>query len=173
MSGSPQNVTPHSRSWQRVMAALANPDQRTLFAQLVCGAGTDGSGALPPARRARAAAALVAAGLISENEDGELQARPQVFSEVLASAAPVRREGIKRYLEGPRILSYPKTPETRKELLEWVARHAFEDDEELSESAVNERLSPFSRDTATLRRHLVDHGLLGRSVTGERYSLIR
>lgn len=62
-------------------------------------------------------------------------------------------------------------PAQRKKLeivLRYVAR-AFEPGVRYSEKQVNERLSHFHEDTATLRRELVGYGLMGREGGGGEY----
>lgn len=51
-----------------------------------------------------------------------------------------------------------------------VAEQAFEEGLELTEAEVNDRLEAFHPDVATLRRYLVDEGLLQRTPSGTKYA---
>jgi len=65
-----------------------------------------------------------------------------------------------------------KTIPAQRKKLEAVLRYAvtaFEPDVRYSEKQVNERLSRFHEDTATLRRELVGYGLMGREGGGGKY----
>lgn len=76
-----------------------------------------------------------------------------------------------RWLVDGRIAVYPRRTADRRALLEHVVAQAVGGDEGLGEPELNHRLRAFTDDTATLRRYLVDHGLLVRSRDGSVYSL--
>ncbi|MCL2514863.1 MAG: DUF2087 domain-containing protein [Microbacteriaceae bacterium] len=155
--------------WRAVVAALANPDMRTVWARLVLGADIeDAFAGLSPARARKVAAGLAAAGLV----DAASAPRPGVFAEVLAAApVPPQPSGPERFLRDGRIDRYPASQAERGELLALVAGRAFRSGEVLDESTVNERLAAFHEDVAVLRRYLVDFGLLVRTRSGSSYAL--
>ncbi|MGV8886157.1 MAG: DUF2087 domain-containing protein [Microbacteriaceae bacterium] len=152
-----------SNEWRRIVAALANPEARAVYAALVLS--TDSTVTGP--RRAKALVALVAAGLVTE--DGNV--RESAFADLLAAEPAVTRQGIERFLSGGRITQYPAKPALRLELLEWVASRVLGRGENVNEAEISERLSSFTDDVASLRRYLVDAGLLTRSANGTNYSL--
>jgi len=158
-----------AEQWRAVVAALANPDMRKVWARLVAGADAGAAVAgLSPARARKVLAGLTAAGLV----DGASAPRSEVFAEVLAAApAAPRLSGPERFLRDGRIDRYPASRAERGELLAVVAGRAFRSGEVLDEAAVNERLLAFHDDVAVLRRYLVDFGLLVRTRSGSSYAL--
>ena len=148
-----------SNAWRRVVAALANPQQRDAYARAVLGL---------PVENVRAVAALRAAGLL---DDGD--APTGVFAQLLAEHPAEVKQGVDRWIRDGRIDHYPARPAQRRELLEWVASRALATGEVLDEKALGERLGAFTLDVATLRRYLVDAGLLVRSNDGSTYALPR
>lgn len=146
-----------SNAWRRVVAALANEQQRDAYARAVLGL---------PSENPRAVAALRAAGLL----DGA-DAPTGVFGQLLAEHPAETRQGVDRWVREGRIDHYPARPAQRLELLQWVAPRALAAGEVVDEKAFGERLAAFTPDIATLRRYLVDAGLVVRSADGSRYGL--
>lgn len=155
-----------SERWRGVVAALLNPDLRSVLAEVMRG------DTLTDARRARALARLSEIGLVHETDDGV------VFDEafvrgILAENAPAKPTGPARFLdESGRIDRYPTQADDRRELLRWVAEEAFEPGVVLSERDANDRLERFTDDVAALRRHLVDAEILERTRSGSEYALV-
>lgn len=145
-----------SNAWRRPAAALANEQQRAAYARAVLGL---------PVENARAVASLRAAGLLDERD-----APTEVFARLLAEHPAETKQGVDRWLRDGRIDHYPAKPAQRLELLQWVAARAVGAEEVLDEKALGERLAAFTSDVATLRRYLVDAGLLTRSNDGSNYS---
>lgn len=147
-----------SNRWRAVAAALADPYRRRVYAELVVGLpGSVGR------RREKAIADLRAAGLVDD-----VGAPTERFAELLAESAPERLEGVDRWVRDGRIDQYPAKPSDRLELLEWAAARLPTG--ELDERAVTEALAQLAPDGVTLRRYLVDAGLLVRAADGSRYS---
>lgn len=157
-----------ANEWRAVIAALANPDARGVYAEIVLGL-PDAAG-LSPKKRERAVATLRSAGLIRIAQDGSLELATAPLTAMLAEAAEPRREGIERFIVDGRIDAYPAKPADRRDLLEWVASEALGREEVLTEAELGERLGRFREDVATLRRYLVDEGLLLRTPSGTSYS---
>ncbi|MGH2451277.1 MAG: DUF2087 domain-containing protein [Candidatus Limnocylindria bacterium] len=67
-----------------------------------------------------------------------------------------------RYFKDGRIERMPASRDARLRLLRFLALQ-FEPDRSYDEGAVNRLLSRFDEDFASLRRHLVDEGLLVRA----------
>jgi hypothetical protein len=140
------------------VAALARPDRRRAYAALVLGLPVDDQ---------RAVANLRAAGLV--DDDGVVEGR---FAELLAADAPVVRTGIERFVIDGRIAQYPAKPTDRAAVLHWAARRALEPGETVDEKTVTDRLAAVADDPASLRRYLVDAGLIARDPSGSAYTLL-
>lgn len=165
--------TPEGPDWRPLVAALANPHARRLWAQVVLGADHEKVGAgMGASRSRRAVAALVDAGLLAE-VDGRLVERTDTLGRLLAAAGRPRPRGPERFLTGSgEIDRYPVDAGERRALLELVARQVLEPDEVVSEAELGERLRRFSADTATLRRYLVEAELLERTRSGSEYARV-
>lgn len=155
--------------WRRVMAALANQDARTAYAQIVLW-----DDVLPGAkeqRRGRVIAILLEAGLVEMAGNGELTASDRIFRNLLTQQ-PKRqpKTGVERFLSLGRIDRYPASAADRRELLAWIVGEAIQPGEDLTERQVNERLLSYTDDVVLLRRYLVDFGLLERTASGSSYS---
>ncbi len=71
-----------------------------------------------------------------------------------------------------RVKQIPLQPVKLRPLLEYLIPF-FEFDRDYTEREVNDVLRRFNEDTASLRRHLVDAGLLAREGNGSRYWRVR
>ena len=152
-----------ANQWRRVVAALAHPDRRTVWAA----AALEGSADLAESKRAKAAAALQDAGLL----DADGNAVTAVFGELLESTPEVRRDGAERFIRNERIEQYPAKQPDRDELLGWVA--AALPPERMSERELGIRLTVVVDDVVTLRRYLVDAGLVSRTPDGAIYQVVQ
>jgi hypothetical protein len=152
-----------SNEWRRVVAALANPERRAVYAGLVLDSPVD----VPPARQAKARAALADAGLLTLHADGSATVVERAFTDLLALDPEVKREGVEKFIRDGRIERYPMKPTERFEVLRWVVGQL--DAGPWSESSINAALERFHPDVAGLRRYLVDAELLERTPDGARY----
>ena len=152
-----------SNEWRRVVAALANPERRAVYAGLVLDSPVD----VPPARQARARAALADAGLLTLHADGSATIVERAFDDLLALEPEAKREGVQKFVRDGRIERYPVKPTERLEVLRWVVGEL--DAGPWSEASVNEALERFHPDVAALRRYLIDAELLERAPDGSRY----
>ncbi|MEO7147486.1 MAG: DUF2087 domain-containing protein [Terrimesophilobacter sp.] len=157
-----------TKEWRTVLAALANADARSVYAEVVLG--LPGAAGLPTKKRDRAVTTLCNAGLIRVGAGGSLVVVSDAASDLLERTAEPKHEGVHRFVRNGRIEQYPVRPVDRCELLSWVVEQSIQSDEVLSEADVNDRLEPFHPDVATLRRYLVDDGLLMRTPSGSSYS---
>lgn len=157
-----------TNEWRTMLAALANADARRVYAEVVLTL-PDAAG-LSAKKRDRAVTTLRNAGLIRIDDDGSLNLVADAASDVLERTAPPKREGVHRFVRDGGIEQYPVRPADRRELLSWVVEQSIQLDESLSEAEVNDRLKPFHRDVALLRRYLIDDGLLLRTPSGSSYS---
>lgn len=155
-----------------MVAALANPQTRTVWARLALGQDLpDAVAGLPAARARQVVAALRRAGLIIDGPDGGAVVSETAFADLLCSAARPPRTGVDRFLRDGRVESFPTTQRDRHELFAWVASQVLEPGEEVDEKEVNARLANYYDDVARLRRSLVDSGLLERARDGSVYAL--
>lgn len=166
MNGPAGHSGPH---WRRVMAALANRDARTAYAQIVLG--EEALADAKEQRRNRATAVLLEAGLVQRTGSGAFQASEAIFRDLL-SQQPKRqpKTGVDRFLRLGRIDRYPASAADRRQLLAWIVSEAIQPGEDLTERQVNERLLSYTDDVVLLRRYLVDFGLLERTASGSSYS---
>ena len=158
--------------WRRVVAALANGDARTAYAQIVLGAKLpDVVADLKDQRRDRAIAALIESGLVERNAGNELEASESIFRDLLTQQPRRQAQtGLARFMRLGRIERYPANMAERRELLAWIVSEAIKAGEDLTEKQVNERLLSYADDVVMLRRYIVDFGLLERTPSGSSYS---
>ncbi|WP_431219437.1 DUF2087 domain-containing protein [Leifsonia xyli] len=157
--------------WRPVVAALANRDARAVWARLVAG-GVPGDAELSAAREGRALTLLESAGLV-RHEGGAFAADEDVFRRLLESAAANRPRpaGVQRFLRPDgRIDRYPAGADDRLELLTHVADAVLPPGQTVAERELTERLAALGDDPVSLRRYLVDAGLLLRTASGSEYT---
>jgi len=158
--------------WRRVVAALANNDARTAYAQIVLGAKLpDVVPELNDQRRNRAITVLIESGLVERNTADELEAPEAIFRNLLTQQPRRQAQtGLARFMRLGKIDRYPANTTERRELLAWIVREAIEPGEHLTERQVNERLLSYTDDVVMLRRYMIDFGLLERTPSGSSYS---
>lgn len=149
---------------RQLLATLADDSRRRMFATLVLADDGIDTDALTTKER-RHLDALVRAGLASV--DGSRAFAEDGFSPLLPKKHAVA--GIDRFLRDNIIVTWPAKPDDRLALMRWAAERAVQPGERVSEREVTERLSAIWRDPATLRRDLVDNGILERAADGSAY----
>jgi hypothetical protein len=154
------------------VAALANDDARTAYAQIVLGARLPEVVAdLNDRRRHRAIAVLLGSGLVERNAANDLEASEAIFRGLLTQQPRRQAQtGLARFMRLGRIERYPANVAERRELLAWIVSEAIEPGERLTEKQVNERLLSYADDVVMLRRYMIDFGLLERTPSGSSYS---
>jgi hypothetical protein len=148
---------------EALVSALADPDRLRFFARLC----TAPEGLEADPATVKLAKRLVDAGLVAVAE-GRCRAVPAVsgvFREALAKAPADPLDALFRR---GRLVSIPHSGARRQRLLEYLAER-FEPGRLYTEQDVREKLSMVHDDHATLRRYLVDEGLLQRSNDGGAY----
>jgi hypothetical protein len=160
-----------------IVGLLAEPERLRVFAALVLGARTPADVAAATGLGARevgrALQKLQAGGLV----DDELGVRAELFKEAAMAAAPAPvaedlgyadpgvEQLVGRFVRDGRLLSLPAQDAKRRLVLEHVAQ-SFEPGRRYPEREVDAVLRAWTEggatDHATLRRYLVDHGLLAR-----------
>jgi hypothetical protein len=154
-----------AENWRRVIAALANPSTRSVFAEIVA----RDAGEVSVTQREHAIEALASAGMIIADGDDEFVASTSLYKELLDADPVATKQGVQRFLRDGRIDQFPAKPAERLQLLAWAVSQAVPADATLSEAEVNERLAELVDDVAVLRRYLVDAGLLARDADGRAY----
>lgn len=157
-------------AWRGVIAALANPDTRRVLGLLL--AEQDASehlASLPQNRRDRILRTLADARVIERNAD-EPRLRVERFAELLAAAPVERPTGIDRFFVDGRLEHYPARSDDRAAVLLSLADRTMPDPgERIDERTLTERLATLTDDPVTMRRYLVDAGLLDREPDGSAY----
>ena len=118
----------------------------------------------------RALPRLVAAGIVDHKEGLRVdmaafreaaRERPPRLRE-LPDATPEQAQILRNFVENGRLKSVPVRASHRRLLLEYLAER-FDEGTEYAETEVNDVLGRYHGDYASLRRYLVDEGLLTRS----------
>ncbi|WP_329046382.1 DUF2087 domain-containing protein [Amycolatopsis sp. NBC_01488] len=143
---------------EALVSALADPARLQLFAR-ICAAPGD-----LPAGSAKLVPRLVDAGLVTVDGD-RYRAVPEVFRAALAKAPA---DPLDALFDRGRLVAIPHSGKRRQALLAYLAER-FEPGRLYTEQDVREKLVMVHDDHATLRRYLVDEGLLQRSNDGGAY----
>lgn len=167
----------HQPSCRDLVGLLAQPDRRAAYAALALGATSvagvaERTGLRPPA--AAAALRRLTAGRIAELDagTGAYTLRDDTFR--LAVQAEVRLsgrgggDGAGGYFRRGRLTSIPGNAEVRARVLAVVA-DSFDAGTTYSEAKVNAICGEWLDDWVSLRRALVDEGLLRRNESGTAY----
>ena len=70
---------------------------------------------------------------------------------------------LRAFFDGPRLTSIPAQDRKRQVVLRYLLEQCFPEDRVYPEKEVNQRLGLVNRDVASLRRYLVDAGLMTRA----------
>ena len=160
-----------------IIGLLGDADRRLLLASLELGAtsldeAVKATG-LPAHRAARALGKLTDAGLVTTDRDGAFRVLGDAFaraasaflarppSDEHADQPPERRKVLDAFVRDGRIMTMPTAPAKRRIVLDWLAGK-FEIGVRYPEPEVNALLEGHVEDHVSLRRALVDEGLLDR-----------
>jgi hypothetical protein len=159
-----------------IVGALADTDRRRLLAAIELGAATlqdaARAGGLADQRAAKALGWLVANRLVASDAGGALRVDGDVFRRAASAAlarpsdehageTPERRKVLDAFVRGGRITAMPASVPKRLVLLDWLAG-TFDVGRRYTEAEVNAALDGHVEDHVSLRRALVDAGLLDR-----------
>ncbi|WP_314456119.1 DUF2087 domain-containing protein [uncultured Microbacterium sp.] len=160
-----------ANSWRPVVAALADDRAREVYALVVLGQSVDAHlSSLSPGKRRRVLDSLQAAGLISP-VDGGWRADSEIFRVALAAVStPVRPDGVARFFTEGRLSTYPSRAADRRDVLAHIATRLLRPNETIAEAEVTDRLAEITDDPVSMRRYLVDAGLLTRTRDGSAYT---
>ncbi|MHC6175105.1 DUF2087 domain-containing protein [Glutamicibacter endophyticus] len=156
-------------NWLEVFAGLKNPGMRATLGLVL----SDQREQLEQnSATAKNLSRWQSIGLLTERE-GTLVVDDDALSQALAAhRKPAEdRAGIQRFFDGPRLHTLPAKPEDRRAVMEAVRHAVLSPGERVSEAQLGDRLRVIHDDVALIRRYLIDHGLLVRSIDGAEYSL--
>jgi len=149
-------------AWRAVLAALVNPRVRRALAEII----TEADPPLTAVERREAHRILEQSGMLTAG----LQLDERRLRELLVAGRAEEPQGVDRWLRSDgRIDRWPKASADRHELLTWVVERLLGSEEVLAEKEFTQRLFAFTRDPNTLRRALVDAGLVTRNADGTDY----
>jgi len=155
------DAEPTPDAWRAVLAALVNPRLRRTLAELIVE--SDPEVSAPERRDARRI--LMQSGLLTPAQQLD---EPRLRA--MLAAGRVEKEGVDRWLRADgRIAQWPKSADDRLELLGWIAERLLGPDDVLAEKPFTQKLFAFTTDPNTLRRALVDAGLVTRNADGTDY----
>lgn len=151
---------------ESVVRALAEPTRLRAFAAVVLGAGTLADVAAASGLKVKDAGTAIVklreAGLVEGDPARPADLKP--LAATLTDAMPA--DGLAPFIRGDKLISLPVAHERRRKILEHVAAHAFTARTYYDETEVNELLKTWCDggevDHVTIRRYLVDFGLLER-----------
>jgi hypothetical protein len=156
-----------------LIGLLADEERLRVFAAIALGARTVESTAeaagLDVATVQSALPRLVSAGLVEQDEGlyvslmalrAAARERPPRERE-LPDATAEQQRVLRNFVEGGRLVRLPARRGQRRVILEYVADR-FENDRQYAEAEVNDVLGSLHDDHVSLRRYLVDEGLLDR-----------
>lgn len=157
---------PAPEAWRAVLAALVNPRLRGALAEVI----TEGDPPLTATERRDARRILTRSGLLTPGGQLDERRLRAMLAGNRAESWGARAEGVDRWLRADgRIDRWPKSADDRLELLSWVAERLMGADEVLAEKPFTLKLFAFTTDPNTLRRALVDAGLVARNADGTDY----
>jgi hypothetical protein len=158
----------------RLFGVIADPDRLKVVSALVLGswsvADLEVSTALDRKTIEHAIARLVAGDLVEKDRAGyrlkieELRAAARAAADErrLREAGPAGAgEVVARFIKGGRLVAMPTVKNKRYAVLDHIVQ-SFEPGRRYPERTVNEILRAYSDDYVTIRRYLVDEGLLDR-----------
>lgn len=151
-----------SDEWRGVLAALVNPQLRRALAEIIM----ESDPPLTATERRDARRTLEQSSMLTP----ALQLDERRLRAMLVAGRDDEPQGVDRWLRADgRIDRWPRAASDRLELLDWIVERLLGTDEVLAEKELTQRLTVFTADANTLRRALVDAGLLDRNADGTDY----
>ncbi|GIG67561.1 DUF2087 domain-containing protein [Phytomonospora endophytica] len=155
---------------------LAEPARLRAFAAVVLGAGTSAEVAEAAGADAKSAVKalqrLIGSGIVTTGEDGRLTASADLFKEAARQAPatepesldddPDRNAVLRNFVRDGRLLSLPSGFRKSRIVVEHIAERSFEPGVIYTEKQIDDVLKGWHADHASLRRYLVDHGIMTR-----------
>ena len=158
-------------AWRGVIAALAHPDSRRVLGLLLADLNPFlHLDRLTPSRRARVVHALASAGILDTADSDLPRLRAEIFAELLAADPVERSTALDRFFVDGQLDQYPARATDRALVLQHVVEQVLPDASELiDERTLTGRIAAITDDPVTMRRYLVDAGLLDREPDGSSY----
>ncbi|MBM7817579.1 hypothetical protein JOE63_000056 [Cellulosimicrobium cellulans] len=153
-------------AWRQVVASLADAGRLEVLARVV----TEGPAeAVLSTDERRRLAPLLAAGVVVRDDTGFLRAAPERFAALLATVPAPRPTGPERFLVDGRLLRSPKRLRDRELVVRFLAARVLPLEEPVTELTLTKRLAERAADPVSLRRAMVDAGLVHRTRDGAEY----
>ncbi|MGH2734059.1 MAG: DUF2087 domain-containing protein [Actinomycetota bacterium] len=162
---------------ERLLGLIADPDRLRVVSALALGAMNSADvremTGLDPKTIEKSLARLIAGDLVVREDDGSSRLRTEELLSVARSAAKRRDVEddletpesvalvLRRFFRAGRLTQIPMQHSKRLILLDFLAQ-SFEPGRRYSEQEVNDHLSRYHDDVATLRRYLVDEEFMDR-----------
>nr|WP_286186008.1 DUF2087 domain-containing protein [Sphaerisporangium cinnabarinum] len=153
-------------AWKQVVASLADAGRLEVLARVVREGPAEA--VLSPDERRRLAP-LLAAGVVVREETGFLRAAPERFAELLTTVPTPRPTGPDRFLTDGRLLRMPKRLRDRELVVRYLAAQVLPLEDPVTELTLTRRLAARAADPVSLRRAMVDAGLVHRTRDGAEY----
>ncbi|WP_075829465.1 DUF2087 domain-containing protein [Cellulosimicrobium sp. CUA-896] len=153
-------------AWKQVVAALADEGRLALFGHVVVDAPAEADLTADERRRL---APLLAAGVVVRDDGGFLRAVPARFAGLLSATPSPQPTGPNRFLVGGRLLRSPKRLRDRQLVVRYLAAQVLPLEEPVTELTLTKRLAERAADPVSLRRAMVDAGLVHRTRDGAEY----
>ena len=162
----PTAAVESTEAWRAVLAALVNPRLRRTLAEIIVE--SDPEVSAPERRDARRI--LMQSGLLTPAQQLDEAGLRSMLRAGRVENGGARAEGVDRWLRADgRIDHWPKSADDRLELLTWIAERLMGSHDVLAEKPFTQKLFAFTTDPNTLRRALVDAGLIVRNADGTDY----
>jgi len=153
-------------AWRQVVAALSDDARLRLFGRVVVDPPAEADLSSDDRRRL---APLLAAGVVVRDGEGGLRADPGRFGALLAAGTTPQPTGPERFLTDGRLVRSPRRLRDRQLVVRWLATQVLPLDEPVSELTLTKRLGERAADPVSLRRAMVDAGLVHRTRDGLEY----
>jgi hypothetical protein len=155
-----------ANAWKQVVASLADDGRLRLFGRVVVESPAEADLTTDDRRRL---APLLAAGVVVRDDAGVLRADPGRFAALLAGASAPQETGPERFLSGGRLVRSPKRLRDRQLVVRYLASQVLPLEEPVTELTLTKRLAERAVDPVSLRRSMVDAGLVHRTRDGAEY----
>lgn len=153
-------------AWKQVVASLADDGRLRLFGRVVVESPAEADLTTDDRRRL---APLLAAGIVVRDDAGSLRADHGRFAALLVGGSAPQQSGPERFLSDGRLLRSPKRLRDRQLVVRYLASQVLPLDEPVTELTLTKRLAERAADPVSLRRSMVDAGLVHRTRDGAEY----
>lgn len=166
MDGDRAGATTPDNAWKQVVASLADAGRLQVLARVVAEGPAEATLSTDERRRL---APLLAAGVVVRDDAGFLRAAPERFAALLATTPSPQPAGPERFLTDGRLLRSPRRLRDRQLVVRYLAAQVLPLEEPVTELTLTKRLAVRAADPVSLRRAMVDAGLVHRTRDGAEY----